>query len=152
MMQNKKIDPAFGHWFAGFADGEGSFLITRVGKSYRCIFNLHLRGDDRPVLEEIHSTLGIGTLWDFPPYGQRGINKTTRWEVIRKQEVIELRDVFLTFPLRAKKANDFAIWSKAVDEWITHSSRWDNVSWDSMVALKGQLEMSRKFRVTDGSG
>jgi hypothetical protein len=64
---NDAIDPGFGHWFAGFVDGEGCFLITRVGKSYRCIFSLHLRGDDRPILEEIHRNLGIGTVWDLPP-------------------------------------------------------------------------------------
>lgn len=144
------IDPYFGHWFAGFVDGEGSFLIPRVGKSYRCIFTLHLRGDDRPILEEIHKTLAIGTLCDLPPYGERGINPTARWEVVRKQEVIALRDIFLMFPLRAKKATDFAIWSRAVDEWKTHTSKWDNVSWESIIMLKGELEASRKYKDDNG--
>lgn len=146
------IDPYFGHWFAGFVDGEGCFLIPRIGKSYRCIFNLHLRRDDRPILEEIHSTLEIGKLWDLPSYSKRLGNRdspSTRWEVTRKQEIIVLQDVFRTFPLRAKKTTDFAIWSKAVDEWKLHTNRWDAVSWDSMIALKQQLQESRKYTEDD---
>jgi hypothetical protein len=60
-----------------------------------------------------------------------------------------LQDIFRTFPLRAKKATDFDIWSKAVDEWKLHTNRWDAVSWDNMITLKQQLEESRKYVETN---
>jgi hypothetical protein len=141
----KDIDADFGHWFAGFTDGEGYFGITRIGKSYRCIFSLHLRGDDRPILDDIRDNLEIGDVCDLRPYGQRCFNPTSRFDVVRKAEVIRLRDIFTAYPLRSKKAKDFTTWSKAVDEWMTHSNRWDNVSWDSMISLKSELEECRKF-------
>jgi len=152
MTTSNKINPDFGHWFAGFVDGEGHLGITRVGKSYRCVFTMQLRKDDHAILEEIQQTLGMGSIYDLPSYGKdRNGHPTTMLMVARKQDVIALRDIFLEFPLRAKKATDFDIWSKAVDEWKLHTNRWDTVSWDNMIALKQQLEESRKY-VEDENG
>lgn len=69
-MHVDRIDPAFGHWLAGFVDGEGCFYIGRICNrkkgveyvNYRCAFTISLRDDDHAVLHEIRDTLGTGRI------------------------------------------------------------------------------------------
>jgi hypothetical protein len=64
--ESTEIDDGFGHWLAGFADGEGSFNIGHpkrpAAPSYNCSFSIGLRIDDLPILEEIERRTGIGRL------------------------------------------------------------------------------------------
>jgi hypothetical protein len=106
------VDRDFGNWLAGFIDGEGCFYITRDNARgvYRARFSLTLRADDRAILEECHSRVGIGTLHNYK--AQSG-NMVTRWIVQSYADVDELVEVLHRFPLRAKKRKDFEIWSRA---------------------------------------
>ena len=113
-----QIDENFGHWFAGFVDGEGCFVIDRVNKkhpTYRCIFSITVRADDRPILEEICGHFQIGNIYSITIHGHRARGAMLR--VARKEYICRLITIFDRFPLRAKKRNDYAIWHTAAILW-----------------------------------
>ena len=106
-------------WFAGFVDGEAAFLINRAypldkGGHY-VVLSIRLRADDLPILERLQATFG-GTL-RFECYREdrgKGSNPLYTWNVSAKRALKGLVDYFDRFPLQAKKANDYAIWRRAV--------------------------------------
>lgn len=115
---------AFGNWFAGFVDGEGSFLMPiykkKSGTRYGTRFHLGLRIDDMPIIEEIISTLGFGTsLRQRPSFDKRHNkfgNPQAFFAVDNIDDCSALISLFQKYPLRAKKAKDFEVWTKAVLE------------------------------------
>jgi LAGLIDADG endonuclease len=116
-----EVPDDFGHWLAGFIDGEGCFYIDfRVRNGwprYSCSFHLVLRDDDAAILSEIQGRLGVGNLKRARPRGFPGSRPQLRLNVTSLagcQRIIQILDVF---PLRAKKARDYAIWREAVFAW-----------------------------------
>ena len=138
------VDPAFCHWFAGFTDGEGCFSVHKKlvsgYETYDCQFIISLRADDRPVLERIRRELGIGTLADRPGSDEK--NPQARFCVSSQRDCLVLRDVFRAFPLRAKKATDFEIWSQALQAWIEH----EPLQWGNMAEARDRLMANRQFK------
>lgn len=122
--ESTAIDDGFGHWLAGFADGEGSFAIRRqrsynVDTGFSMVFTIQLRADDLPVLEEIRNRTGLGRI--YGPINGSGGSRTGspsfQWTVNTKAEVKALVALFDRYPLRAKKANDYGLWREAVLDW-----------------------------------
>ena len=144
------IDSAFGNWFAGFTDGEGCFVIDRTtgGRKsdsfcYGCRFRISLREDDRGILEKIQEELGgIGFISKRAPT-KKNQNPWVAYVIHKKSDCQVVQATFQVYPLRAKKARDFEIWSEALDCWMTHR-RGD--SWENMILLKKNLEEGRKYR------
>lgn len=151
----ERVDPAFGNWLAGFADGEGCFRISRARRgteswSYSCLFSIGLRADDAAVLEEIQGHLGIGDI-RHEERARKNWAPMVKWTVRRKADVVDLVTVFKTYPLRAKKAQDFEIWRQAVDLWMTVQNRgYGGVhpAQVQMEALADELRYCRTFRLT----
>lgn len=113
-------NPAEDAWLAGFADGEGYFQLRKqnnCGWRIEPRFRIHLRGDDFPVLQELADAFG-GTV----RHGKNmEWNPQAHWLVSRKADLLRLTDYFDAFPLRAKKAGDYAIWREAVLIYCEHS-------------------------------
>jgi len=110
-------------WFVGFVDGEGYFCIskrnhTNLCANHECAFQIRLRDDDKPILEEIHDTLGFGNISDYPVYPSytRNARPQTSFRVSAIADCAKLVEIFERFPLRAKKKRDFSIWRCAVFE------------------------------------
>ncbi len=157
-MRIQDIDPSFGHWFAGFTDGEGCFTITakynlprRHFPSYGLSFHIGLRRDDLPILEEIRTRINVGRI--KVSHQNKEQNPQARLIVTRKRECFRLIDIFDLFPLRAKKARDFSIWKEAGMIWSKikrlsqHNQRvgrGESLQVD-MKRLKEQLENCRTF-------
>jgi hypothetical protein len=106
----------FGHWLAGFIDGEGCFYIT-TNKNQpgwcRPKFSLGLRADDRSTLESVRSMLdGIGTIYEYAPsVGSRKVH----WSISSQADCEALCSLLNAHPLRSKKRSDYLIWAKAVE-------------------------------------
>jgi hypothetical protein len=143
----------FNHWLAGFIDGEGSFLIQPTGGprcvSWQCGLTLTLRRDDRPVLEEIMRRTEVGVVYDGD-YRRGRSSPTSRWQVMKKPDVIALKTLLAQCRLRSKKARDYAIWFEAVNVWATVGrnggvATWDD-QWSRMAELAEELKSGRCYR------
>jgi hypothetical protein len=114
------IDDAWGYWFAGFFDGEGCFLVKamhhgRRTTRYVCSAEITLRADDAAILYEIAERTGIGQVHDKRGADDpRRPNPFSRWQFGKKAEAQALVAIFDRYPLRAKKARDYAAWRRAV--------------------------------------
>jgi LAGLIDADG endonuclease len=107
---------AFGHWLAGFCDGEGCFILSwrRSPRSVTGIakFVIAPRDDDRPILEEIRAFLGCGTV--HARFHHAG-KPQSRISVPRVDDLANVViPTFERFHLRAKKSRDFHIWCRGV--------------------------------------
>jgi hypothetical protein len=119
----QSVSPEIGYRFAGYVDGEGHFAINRATKPsgtfvYGCTFVIHIRDDDRHVLERFQVELGgIGAMYEvgarFKP-GQTNTKPTVMWHIQNKAGCLFLVEVFEQYRLWTKKAGDFHIWAKAV--------------------------------------
>lgn len=136
-MTTNRVDPAFGHWLAGMTDGEGSFVISRDPRGiFRCTFQMGLRLDDRPILNECCSRVGLGAVHEQ-------LGRLAVWVVGRKVEVEILVQLFRRYPLRAKKAKDFEVWARAVELWNGEDAAESKAI--KFMRLKLELEAGRKF-------
>jgi hypothetical protein len=122
----------FGHWLAGFVDGEGCFTIVKHhNRSFQCSFVIRLRFDDIEVLRMIQATLGIGIVYDRQKHNSR--SKPSCSFVVRTRDQCEvLCRLFTQFPLRAKKSKSFAVWRRAV-------IRWRDVGWASSATTNARV-------------
>lgn len=139
----------FGHWFAGFFDGEGHLFIDRNG---RCGAVITLRADDRPALEMIRDHFGVGALTN--QIASNG-SQVSNWRAASRNDCRIMAAVFTRFPLRAKKARELDIWLRAVELWVNAPTydgsaserRIRNASlWRDLIALKTELQSARKVQ------
>jgi hypothetical protein len=127
------IDPAFGHWLAGFTDGEGAFVLTYTsshkGNPHKLSwpsarFEITLRADDGAILYEIRDRLGFGIINNHSATRTLRPNQNPglRYHVWRQADTLVLVDLFEQYPLRAKKRLQFEVWAAGVRE-ITRGAK-----------------------------
>lgn len=144
-------DAGFGHWLAGFIDGEGCFIIhPQPSGAYRCEFRIALRDDDSAILEEILQRTGIGLIVRYAARYERVDGKPQAvWTVRTKPDGFRLVDLLDRYPLRAKKARDYAIWREALVEWAEAKpgGRPDRGrhDWSRIRDLKAMMESGRRY-------
>jgi hypothetical protein len=154
--QFKSLDDGFGHWFAGFVDGEGCFQI--LGKNgrgfvgYGCTFVISCRRDDIGTLQEIQRRTGLGVvrLIRATKSRKKSLNAKPecKWQVFRKAECAELVRIFDAYPLRAKKRRDYVIWREAVIEHNRvhrQSGRHGISDWSRMEELYYAIRETRRY-------
>ena len=152
------VSEDFGHWFAGFADGEGSFVLSvglRPKFFPQATFTLSLRDDDVSTLELIQSSLKIGEIYER---GSRERNRQgyisnprATYQIHNRDETAILVELFRRFPLRSKKSRDFEIWAEAVDlrnsgEWRGRWTAAKQLVADRMIELRNQLTSGRAYQ------
>ena len=97
-------------YFHGFFCAEGSLGLGRSRSSLA----IHLRQDDRPLLEMFERAFGVGHLRDErvrPPD-----NPSTSWQVARLDDVVSLASWLTPEHLRGRKAVELEIWLRGVAE------------------------------------
>lgn len=139
------IDNDFGHWVAGFVDGEGCFFMVPVKRpgGYRPGFSLSVRADDAAIVLEICEKLGVGTTHY---YQATSGSRVIRWHVQAQKDCQRLVEFFEQFPLRAKKSNDFRVWKQAVAAAAAlRAGRADNTAtYETLRQLREELRSVRE--------
>lgn len=117
---NSTLHPQY---IVGFVDGEGCFCVViskhrtlKTRREVRCIFEIEVREDDRPILLAIQKALGCGTIYHLQ------YARYTKWRPHVKLKVSTLRDIstkvipfFEKYPLKAKKRKSFDIFKRIVN-------------------------------------
>jgi hypothetical protein len=107
-------------WLAGFAAGEATFLLAPRNRGRLApVLAITLRADDLEILERLKAEFG-GAMCVKTPRGRD--NPAATWTVARKRDLAGLVEYFDRFPLRAKKARDYAVWRRAVIVYCAHGS------------------------------
>lgn len=139
-----ELEPNFGHWLAGFIDGEGCFSIYKVGSTYSPRFEMHLRDDDSPIVLEIYEKLGeLGRI----SYS-RSTNSSKpqiRWHIHSKFDCLHLVSILDKFSLRAKKLRDYNVWREAVLTW----NRLERTGSQELKPFYEHLQEIRQYREHD---
>jgi hypothetical protein len=157
------IPDDWGHWFAGFVDGEGSFNIVGSWSSdkpdrvsYRCQLDIAIRDDDSAILEEIAGYIG-GRV----SHERRGTNDPETHHDRAKwvcsgwwRNFHVLIPLLRRCPLRAKKKRDLDVYASAVAFGYNLSVkttagprkiRWTHEARDRIRRFKLELETGRKY-------
>lgn len=146
------MDDSFGHWLAGFVDGEGCFTICRVttrrgkaeGSSVKtwpnCRFEITLRADDAAIIRTIRDKLGVGNIYAKHPSAnsRTGARSAVAYVVHRIDDCLRVVEFFTRYPLRAKKRAQFDVWAEAVHEMAKGRDR-DNGIIDGYQARLAEL-------------
>jgi LAGLIDADG DNA endonuclease family protein len=144
----------FGHWLAGFVDGEGCFNIKKhVRGFYGCSFSIALRADDAAILERIRRYIGLGGICRVSAQSKKHPNPSVQFAIGNKFGCRRVADVFHVHSLRAKKLEDFDRWSEAVDEWFKvrlSNQTTGRRSYPRLEELMRSLKSGRSFRERDG--
>lgn len=149
-----EIPDDFGYWLAGFIDGEGCFSISyngaRLNRSMRCQFRIALRSDDTLLLAECSRMTGLGTVYQQAAR-EGNANPSSMWHVAHKSDTARLIELLDRFPLRSKKARDYAIWREAVRirNGRRRSNRHDADLRAQLEGLRRQLMEGRRWRDHD---
>lgn len=147
-----QIPKSFGHWLAGFVDGEGCFYAgwKRSCGERALRFSLNIRKDDSAVLEKIISILKVGAIKSRP--NRNGSNSQLVYEVRRLSDLRHvIVPLFENYPLRAKKANDFNIWKELVlMAFALKNKTWPKNHLVTTDMLTGLLRSQRQYHCCDG--
>lgn len=164
---------AFGHWLAGFSDGDGCFQLD-YSKKYNGLchscsgsYQITLRRDDIDILNQIKSFLGCGSVRHIKNYThQKGFENRklqARFEVSSKKDLAEIIiPVFTQFPLRSKKALGFDIWKAAIEFCYqiykrktrfgpTKKRKWKPDEVDYFLSLRKALKNTQEYEYKNTS-
>lgn len=118
-----------GFRFGGVVAGEGCFCVTRQRPRFvadgserkRFVFLVTMATRDRPLLEQLHAFLGVGSLRDSPP-GRQGWQPTTTFTVnsirAHRAAVIPFSERYL---LETAKWRQFEGWRDTMQRY------WDSL-------------------------
>ena len=142
------VDEAFGHWIAGFVDGEGCFFMAPVNRpgGYRPSFALSVRADDDEIVHAVRDALDAGRVHYYT--ASTG-SRIVRWSVQAQKDCQRLVEFFEQFPLRAKKQADLKTWRKAVEAAANlRAGRADNTeTYAALRELRDELRTGRRSRL-----
>ena len=128
----------FLHWFSGFTDGEGNFLITLDRQYIKFRFKISLHIDDVEVLNTIKSHLNIGRV-------TLEISRNRCSFIVENYADIKnvICYIFKSFPLHTSKRLDFENFYEAV--LIKNKKNLSNVDVERIKYLKDSMNSKREI-------
>jgi hypothetical protein len=104
------------HRLAGLLDAECHLFVSPNNRDgWRCGCGVSLRDDDRRILVDLQTGLGLGRLTPVP--ARNGSRPQLLWKIESKLECSVLVDLLDEHPLRGRKVKEYAIWREAVSAW-----------------------------------
>lgn len=107
-LSNNNLDLAFKHWFIGFTEGDGSFIVNKTGYLE---FKVTQSSTDAQVLFYIKKQLGFGSVSI-----QSKTSKTHHFRVRDKQGILKLIYIFNGQLKTEKKNIQFKLWLQAFNK------------------------------------
>ena len=133
-----KNDDEFLHWFSGFTDAEGNFLIT-IDRSYvKLRFKISLHIDDIKVLQIIQSNLNIGRVTEEQSRNRCSFIVEDVWGINT------ICSIFNNYPLYTSKNLDFQDFYKA----LLIRNKYKNLSdanLERILLLKNNMNSKREI-------
>lgn len=126
----------FFHWFSGFTDAEGNFLITLDREYIKFRFKINLHIDDVKVLYLIKSKLNIGRV-----YEENAKNRCSF--IVEKYSDIKnvICPLFKSYPLHTSKKLDFVNFYEAVH--IKDKKNLSNAHMQRITFIKNSMNTKR---------
>jgi hypothetical protein len=97
-------------YITGLVCAEGCFQMARD----RPRFSMHLRADDRPLLELLRTTTGFGAVYSHSPAPP--LNPSSTWVVAARAELEQLLALLQRGELPGRKQAEMETWAVAVHE------------------------------------
>jgi hypothetical protein len=144
-LQVNRLSDADGHFIAGFLAGEAHFGIAEAngGQSFGCL-TVHMRRDDRPLLEMLAGALGIGYVRDQPAYGST--QPSASWHVGRLDDAVALAAWLDPELMRGRKRTELDVWLRAVDERRRARAAGVRAQPAGMEQLVAEFRVAREYR------
>lgn len=101
LAQKARVENRFLHWFSGFTDAEGKFLISIDRKYVKLRFKICLHIDDLRTLQVIQSNLNIGRVTE-----EKNMNRCS-FIVEYISGITTICSIFNIYPLHTSKKLDF---------------------------------------------
>jgi hypothetical protein len=98
-------------YIGGFFTGEGYLRLSER----ECRAVVHLRDDDRPLLDALAAATGLGTTYSHGACGSS--RPAASWVVLRHDELLPAIELFERAGLRGRRGREFAIWRQAALEF-----------------------------------
>jgi hypothetical protein len=124
----------------GLLCAEGSFALRPAHTGMA----VHMRRDERPLLEMLADALGIGYVRDQPASGSASPSAT--WLVARLADAVELASWLDPEMMRGRKAAELAIWLRAVDERRAARATGTRVAREHLDQLIAEFRSAREYR------
>lgn len=128
----------FLHWFIGFTDAEGNFLVTIDRKYIKLRFKISLHIDDIKVLYTIKSNLGFGRVVE------ESKRNSCSFIVEDSLNINKLCDIFLHYPLYTSKKLDFNSFYKVLLIKTTNKVLSD-ADMEKIVSIKNSMNSKREI-------
>jgi hypothetical protein len=97
-------------YIRGFASAEGCFGLS----SGRPVFSVHLRADDRALLELLAAATGLGRVNLHRPVAL--LNPSATWTIAARAELSQFIDLLGRGGLSGRKLKELEVWGEAVAE------------------------------------
>jgi hypothetical protein len=104
-------------YISGFLSAEGCLGFSNG----RPRSTVHLRQDDKPLLELLASATGLGSVTEHRP--QRPLNPSAMWTITARADLAQLVELLLQGGLAGRKLRELKAWRRAVDELNRPSPR-----------------------------
>jgi hypothetical protein len=124
----------------GLLCAEGSFALRRANTGMA----VHMRRDERPLLEMLADALSIGYVRDQPASTTSG--PSAAWHVARLADTVELATWLDPSLMRGRKAAELAIWLRAVEERRAARAAGGRVPHERMEQLIAEFRSAREYR------
>jgi hypothetical protein len=97
-------------YISGLVCAEGCFQLSTL----RPRFSMHMRGDERPLLELLRDTTDCGRIYDHTPAGP--LNPSSSWIVVSHGDVERLAETLYQADLPGRKGTELEPWFVGVAE------------------------------------